>query len=154
MKLDLIRKHAPVHLLIPTVLMVVSFSVPAISDQEKSGDLLIEITGASSDKGKILWRMFNDKRDFEEPETGGILEGACEIQDRKCTFTVPALAFGNYAIMAGHDANNDQDISKNPWSDEPKGISNYNEKILWFPDFKKAVFPHSPPGTAIRIRLY
>jgi uncharacterized protein (DUF2141 family) len=154
MKLGLVGKSVLSLALSNAICLSILTMVPVNADEKNTGDIIVEISGASSDNGKILWRMFNRKQDFDDPETGGLIDGECEIVNRKCTFTIPAIAFGKYAIMAGHDANNDEDISKNPFSNEPKGISNYTEKILWFPDFKKAKFLHDQPATAIRLFLF
>ena len=154
MEWKMVGKKMTLRALLAATVLIPLYAAPSAADQNSAGDIIVEISGASSDKGKILWRMFDNESDFEDPETGGILEGECDIQDRKCTFTIPSLAFGRYAIMAGHDANSDQDISKNPFSNEPKGITNYNEKIFWFPDFKKAIFKHDKSNTAIRLRLF
>ena len=129
-------------------------AVPATAQQENAGELIVEISGAASNDGLILWRMFASKSDFEEPEVGGIAEGSCKPVDGVCTFILPDLGFGDYAIMAGHDLDNDQEISKNPFSDERKGVTNYTEKMMWFPKFEKAKFNHAGPGTKISIMLF
>ncbi|MGI9481639.1 MAG: DUF2141 domain-containing protein [Hyphomicrobiales bacterium] len=127
---------------------------PVRADEHEKGDIIVEISGAGSNDGKILWRMFSNKQTFENPEDGGVTEGECELEDYKCTFVIPEINFGEYAIMAGHDLNNDQEISKSPFSAEKKAITNYDEKIYWFPDFKKAKFPHSEGSTMVRMKLY
>ena len=115
------------------------------------GDIFVEISGAESDQGKILWRVFADENDFSEPESGGVFEGACEISAHGCTFVIPNVRFGNYALMAGHDINGDLKISRNPLSDEKKGISNYYEKLYWYPDFEKAKFMHTGQSTLLKV---
>lgn len=118
------------------------------------GDIFVEISGAETDQGKILWRVFADENDFSEPEIGGVFEGACEIKAQGCIFVIPNVRFGNYALMAGHDVNGDLKISKNPLSEEKKGISNYFEKIYWFPDFEKAKFLHTGQSTLLKVELF
>ena len=73
---------------------------PVGADEHDKGDIIVEISGAGSNDGKILWRMFANKQTFESPEDGGVTEGECELQDYKCTFVIPEMSFGEYAIMA------------------------------------------------------
>ena len=150
MKTWIIKKNT----LLTALLLCGMAASPATAQQENTGELIVEISGAVTNEGKILWRMFADKSDFDDPEEGGVAEGSCEPVDGVCTFTLPNLSFGDYAILAGHDVNNDQEISRNPFSDERKGVTNYTERMMWFPKFEKAKFLHQSPSTKVGIMLF
>jgi uncharacterized protein (DUF2141 family) len=67
---------------------------------------------------------------------------------------IPNVPYGTYAVIVGHDVNRDGKVSRNPFSAELKGITNYSGKILSFPDFDKAKFRLDQPRLTVEIRVY
>ena len=97
--------------------------------------------------------LYNKKETFATSE-GPIKKGAQPIKNGQSEFVIPNLPYGTYAVIVGHDVNRDGKVSRNPFSAELKGISNYTSKILSFPDFDKAKFKLAAPQMTLEIHVY
>ena len=103
------------------------------------GEIRVKVLGLKSDQGRLRFGLYNKKETFATSE-GPVVKGSHPIKNGECEFVIPDVPYGAYAIIVGHDVNQDGKIDQNPFSSELKGISNYTGKILWFPDFEKARF--------------
>jgi uncharacterized protein (DUF2141 family) len=126
---------------------------PAPSVAAPKGEIRVKVVGLSSDHGSLRFGLYNRKETFATSD-GPIVKGARPIRNRQCEFVIPDLPYGTYALIVGHDVNGDGKVSRNPFSAELKGISNYTAKILSFPDFDKARFKLDAPRVTVEIRVY
>jgi len=120
---------------------------------QERGEIRVKVVGLRSDQGVLRFGLY-DKKDSFATENGTVASGARPIKGGQCEFVIPDLPYGAYALIVGHDLNNDGKIDRSPFSPELKGISNYTGKILWFPDFDKAKFRLDRPSVSVEIRVY
>ena len=120
---------------------------------ESTGEIRVKVVGLKSDEGDVRWGLYNKKETFATSE-GPIKKGAQPIKNGQAEFVIPNLPHGTYAVIVGHDVNRDGKVSRNPFSAELKGISNYTSKILSFPDFDKAKFKLAAPRMTLEIHVY
>lgn len=120
---------------------------------EERGEIRVKVAGLKSDQGVVRFGLYDKKETFATKD-GPIVKGARPIRNGLCEFVIPNVPHGTYAIIVGHDVNQDGTIDQNPFSSELKGISNYSAKILWFPSFDKARFRLDQPSVIVEIRVY
>ena len=120
---------------------------------QEHGEIRVKVVGLRSDLGVLRFGLYNKKETFAT-EGGTVASGARPIRNGQSEFVIPNLPYGAYALIVGHDVNNDGKIDRNPFSPELKGISNYTGKILWFPDFDKGKFRLDRPSVSVEIRVY
>jgi uncharacterized protein (DUF2141 family) len=123
------------------------------SPAEPKGEIRVKVVGLASDAGELRFGLYNRKETFATSD-GTIVKGARPIRNQQAEFVIPDLPYGTYALIVGHDVNRDGKVSRNPFSAELKGISNYTAKVLSFPDFDKARFQLDAPRITVEIRVY
>jgi uncharacterized protein (DUF2141 family) len=126
---------------------------PTPSPAESKGEIRVKVVGLLSDAGELRFGLYNRKETFATSD-GPIVKGARPIRNRESEFVIPDLPYGTYALIVGHDVNRDGKVSRNPFSAELKGISNYTAKILSFPDFDRARFQLDAPRVTVEIRVH
>ena len=126
----------------------------SIVEAQPTGEIIVRVVGLKSNKGEVRFGLYDNAKAFDQGAGHAIVKGTCPIKENQCEFTIPNVPYYTYAIMIGHDVNKDGKISKNPFSEELKGISNYTKKLWWFPDFNKAKFEHNKVQTVLEIRIY
>jgi uncharacterized protein (DUF2141 family) len=143
--------------IIAFLVMAVLISMPAPAAVQSAGDLTVRVVGLKSNKGKVRYGLFHNERAFKKGGGHTLKNGTCEIQNHggkfRCDITIPQLPHGVYAVMLGHDENNDGEIGK-LFPREPAGVSNYHEKLWWYPKFEKAKFIHNKENTFLEISVY
>jgi uncharacterized protein (DUF2141 family) len=133
--------------------VVLGGMLAATAFAQEQGEIRVKVVGLRSDQGVLRFGLYNKKETFAT-EGGTVASGARPITNGQSEFVIPDLPYGTYALIVGHDVNNDGKIDRSPFSPELKGISNYTGKILWFPDFDKAKFRVDRPWVAVEIRVY
>jgi uncharacterized protein (DUF2141 family) len=126
---------------------------PSPVGAEQRGEIRVKVVGLASDEGELRFALYNKKETFATAD-GPIVKGARPIKNRQSEFVIPDVPYGTYAVIVGHDVNRDGKVSRNPFSAELKGITNYSAKILSFPDFDKAKFRLDRPRVTVEIRVY
>jgi uncharacterized protein (DUF2141 family) len=127
--------------------------VPWSSAAGATGDIRVKVVGLQSDQGEVRFGLYNKKDGFATRDAV-VAKGAHPIRNGQCEFVIKGVPHGTYAVIVGHDVNKDGKIDRNPFSAELKGISNYSEKILWFPDFDRARFRLDRDQVSVEIRVY
>ena len=133
-------------------LIAVIPTVPAKA-AEGIGQLVVEVEGLQSDRGTLDFGLFDSKESFAKKTLAHRL-GSVLIRNGQARIVFDDIPHGDYAVIVAHDVNDDGEISKWPFSDELKGVSNYSEKLLWFPDWNKAKFTLRQESLQITIRVY
>jgi uncharacterized protein (DUF2141 family) len=134
-------------------LLLAAALVPWSSAAGATGAIRVKVVGLQSDQGEVRFGLYNKKDGFATREAV-VAKGAHPIKNGQCEFVIKDVPHGTYAVIVGHDVNKDGKIDRNPFSAELKGISNYSEKILWFPDFDKARFRLDRDQVSVEIRVY
>lgn len=126
---------------------------PSLATAGSTGEIRVKVVGLASDDGMVRFALYNKKETFATSD-GPIAKGARTVKNRQCEFVIPNVPYGTYAVIVGHDVNGDGKVSRNPFSEELKGISNYTAKVLSFPDFDKAKFRVDQPRVSLEIRVH
>lgn len=137
-----------------TVTLALSFfflSIIAMA-QEKTGiDITITIENVNSDEGKILAGLHTEETFMKGM---GVQNLQSSIKDGMVTLTFSDVAPGDYAIMAMHDANenNRMDYQSNGMPIENYGMSG-NDMTMGPPTFNSAKFTVSDEDLEMNIRF-
>ena len=118
---------------------------------QQTGEIIVRVVGLASNAGAVRFGLYDTADSFQQRVA--MRGGTCPIiKEHQCEFTIPAVPYGVYAIMVGHDENLNGQID---WiSGERAGVSNYAGKLRWFPNFDKAKFAHDHEKTFVEIRVY
>ena len=114
------------------------FFEPVIADTT-TGALEVNITGLHSNKGKIHIALYDNAEAF--PKEGRFVIKKLLSANQK-SLVINGLSFGNYAIAAFHDENDNGKLDKNIFGipTEPYAFSN-NARPKWKrPTFEETVF--------------
>ncbi len=120
--------------------------------QEKTGiDITITIENVNSDEGKILAGLHTEETFMKGM---GVQNLQSSIKDGMVTLTFSDVAPGDYAIMAMHDANenNRMDYQSNGMPIENYGMSG-NDMTMGPPTFNSAKFTVSDEDLEMNIRF-
>ena len=118
-----------------------------------TGSIHVKVVGVQSEGGDIHFGLFDREEGFGDSDFT-VAAGLYPVKDKRCEFIVTGLPFGEYAILLGHDVDRDGDISRNPFSRELKGASNYASKMWAWPDFERAKFVLDRKQLTVEIHLY
>ena len=124
---------------------LVSFS------QDQGVDLTVTIDNVTSDNGKVKLSL-HTVNTFMKGK--GITSAESEIKDGKITVTFENVEAGDYAIMAFHDANdnNKMDFRENGMPLESYGMSN-NPMSFGPPKYEEAKFNVADKDLEMNIRF-
>ena len=120
----------------------------------RSADLVVEVTGLSSNAGKVHFGLYDDPAAF--PEDEGRVEGTrVKIKDRRAIAVFKDLRPGRYAVAVYHDENGngefDQALFGIPLEDF--GFSNDATVFLGPPSFGEAQVSVPKEGARITIHM-
>ncbi|WP_375586930.1 DUF2141 domain-containing protein [Flagellimonas aurea] len=120
--------------------------------QEKTGvDITVTIDNITNDEGKVLAGLHTEET-FMKGQ--GVQNLQSEIKEGKVTLTFTNVLPGNYAIMAMHDANenNRMDYQSNGMPKESYGMSG-NDMTMGPPSFNSAKFTVGEEDLEFTIRF-
>ncbi len=131
------------------LLVSLSSSLMTVAAQQ-TGEIILRVVGLASNAGEVRFGLYDTADAFQQRVA--MRSGTCPIKEYQCECTIPAVPYGVYAIMVGHDENLNGKID---WSSgERAGVSNYPGKLRWFPNFDKAKFAHTNEKTLVEIRVH
>ena len=119
-----------------------------------AAELIVEVTGLSSDAGKVRFGLYDDPAAF--PEDEGRVDGTrVKIKDRRAIAVFKGLRPGRYAVAVYHDENDngefDQALFGIPLEDF--GFSNDATVFLGPPSFREAQVSVPEEGARITIHI-
>ncbi|MBO0329446.1 DUF2141 domain-containing protein [[Muricauda] lutisoli] len=137
-----------------TVTLALSFffvSIIAMAQEKPGIDITITIDNITSDEGKVLAGLHTEDT-FMKGQGLQNLQSA--ITNGKVTLTFTNVSPGNYAIMAMHDANenNRMDYQSNGMPKESYGMSG-NDMAMGPPTFNSAKFTVGNEDLEMNIRF-
>ncbi len=125
---------------------------------EETGDLAITISGADADLGTIAVRLWEGgehwlERRADNPDV--VRTAQAVVRDGAATVFFAALPYGNYAVTAYHDANDngELDLGLFRMPKERLGFSNGVHPKFKAPAYTEAAFAVRAPVTRIAIEL-
>lgn len=118
------------------------------------GKIIVEITGAKSDKGTMMVALVDKKETFlsDKPPLKGI---KAPIKDNTSRVVLDSLLFGEYAISVYHDENDNGKLDTKMFiiPKEPYGASNNAPSKYGPPKYEHAKFELKQDSLKKEIRL-
>jgi uncharacterized protein (DUF2141 family) len=124
-------------------------------DFDNTATLQIKIEGIKTNKGKVYLAVFCKEENFPDDKSACYREIITVPEQGFCSFSLPKLSFGKYAVAIYQDLNNNAKLDKNPFGipQEPYGFSN-NPTVKWrAPRFLESFFEFKPDHQSISIQL-
>ena len=132
-------------------LAIIFGGIFATNAQETTFDLTVNISGLSSNKGKVLIALYNEEGQFLKKRFKG---GMSKITDKKVTYTLKDIPKGEFAVSFFHDENDTNKMDTNFFGipKEDYGCSNNAKGFMGAPKYKDAKFQLSKNQT-INIKI-
>ena len=133
------------------VLCTLIRSLFANAQETQGATITVTIDNIVNDEGKVMIALHSNET-FMRGE--GIMSQESTIADGKVEFTFEGVPVGTYAIMALHDANNNNkmDYEANGMPKESYGMSG-NEMTMGPPNFEMAKFNVTDEDLEFNIRF-
>lgn len=133
------------------VLCTLISSLFANAQETQGATITVTIDNIVNDEGKVMIALHSNET-FMRGE--GIMSQESTIADGKVEFTFEGVPVGTYAIMALHDANNNNkmDYEANGMPKESYGMSG-NEMTMGPPNFEMAKFNVTDEDLEFNIRF-
>ena len=133
------------------VLCTLISSLFANAQETQGATITVTIDNIVNDEGKVIIALHSNET-FMRGE--GIMSQESTIADGKVEFTFEGVPVGTYAIMALHDANNNNkmDYEANGMPKESYGMSG-NEMTMGPPNFEMAKFNVTDEDLEFNIRF-
>lgn len=145
------KKYRLFAFLVVLLLISLIIMVPGTASPQK-GKIKVLITGFKSNKGRARYGLYDSKETFLK-NNKTFRNGALIIKNKKCEFSIENVPYGIYALAIGHDENENGKIDKF-FPTEPNGISNFKQKLRWWPRFDKAKFALNSKLKFMEIRIF
>ena len=143
-----------IRLKIPILVVGLVLASPVfVPGEEGSADLVIQMSGFASDKGRVLVNLANSRENFES-DGKGFRAAKQTIDKGAATVEFEDLPYGEYAIKVFHDENDDGELDIG-WMgpEEPYGFSNDARGTMGPPDWDDAKFAIDRPKPIAKIQL-
>ena len=111
-----------------------------------SNGLLVKIENLKSEKGHILYIVFNQKEGFPDKADASVKQGKVPVSELKDnSFELKDLPPGKYALSVIHDENDNDKLDTNFLGIPKEGFGFSNNPKVYFgpPSFDKCVFDSS-----------
>lgn len=130
------------HVSVLTLSTVSLLTQAAVAD-ETSGDLTLQVSGFTNDRGQVVAYLFREGVDVMKIEKA-YLQAQAKVSGRSAQLAFRNLEFGKYAVTAFHDKNGNGTLDHNllHFPAEPLGFSNNFHMGIFtgFPTFEKLQF--------------
>lgn len=128
-------------------------ATPAVSEDEKTGTLIVAATGFESEDGHVLVQLANSKEDYEADDEG-FRVARIKAADGKATTKFEGLPYGEYAIKIFHDENDNEELDIGWMGPEERyGFSNDARAMMGPPDWDDAKLVVDQPEQSITIKV-
>lgn len=123
-------------------------------DAPRLGALEVRISGFESDAGRLAIALFASEQDFET-QTNAVHKAWLGIEQGESHWRLTNLPDGEYALIAYHDQNGNEQIDLRALGmpKEPVGVSNDARGLFGPPRFRAAKFSVAAPLTRHEIVL-
>ena len=121
-----------------------------LSNSATAGDLTIELTGLRNSNGQIIISLFDNQKNFEAINDKYHTIFSTIANGNSSQIIIKDFPEGEYAFVAIHDENRDNDLNINIWGSPQEGFVYSNNKVgIADVTFKEASFIHKK-GTALK----
>jgi uncharacterized protein (DUF2141 family) len=132
--------------------LLFAVATTAIAD---TGQLTIRLVGFTSDEGTAAYAMWSGPDDWLGKEGTTVTDGFAPIVEGVSEIVIDALPFGEYAVSAYHDQNNNQQLDTRIFGipKEPLGTSNDAKMRFGPPKYQDAKFQLEQDALTITITI-
>ena len=118
------------------------FILISVITYSQSSEIVINIIGLRSDKGKCLLYLYNNKKGFPNDAGKAIISARGDILNGKSTIVLKDIADGEYAIGVIHDENGNGRMDTNflGMPKEGVGVSNNAKGHFGSPSYEDSKF--------------
>jgi len=136
------------------VIGLLSFVTLSIATEQHKGELQVMISGVKNGKGKVEIYLFNNEAQFED-KVPPLLICKAKITRLSAECTFADIAYGNYAIFAFHDENQNGmlDVSLLGDPEEKLAISGIDLATNSAPSFNDSQFVFNSQRGQVFINL-
>jgi uncharacterized protein (DUF2141 family) len=139
------------------LLMTFFIFISSKNAQTQTGKIIVQVNGFKNNKGKARLLIFstNEKEFFPKEKEKAYAKYVVPIKDNKVIFTFENLTYGDYAISAHHDEDNNGKVNTNFLGipNESLGASNDAKGNFGPPSFEKAKITLNKEELSIIINL-
>lgn len=139
------------------IFIAISLMLVTMIVHADSADLKVVLTGVSSDDGSLMLALVDSERAFiSKKNDTEIFRGASlTIQKGRAEYVFKNLPYGEYAIKAFHDRNDNQRLDTNSIGipTEGYGFSNNARGLFGPPNYSKARFVFDPETSMMTIEI-
>ncbi len=124
------------------------FIACTVTSYSHADQLIINITGAGANQGKVHIAVFNQAKEFPGGTPIKLIRQAANIKSHKLE-----LPKGNYAIAAFQDENNNQKLDLNFFKIPKEKTGTSGKRSFGKPKFSNAVFKLSKQNQQVSVHL-
>lgn len=125
----------------------------AVSEEAKTGTLILTSTGFESEEGHVLVQLANSQEDYEADDEG-FRVARIKAAGGKATTEFKGLPYGEYAIKIFHDENDNEELDIGWMGPEERyGFSNDARAMMGPPDWDDAKFSVDQPEQTVAIKV-
>lgn len=137
-----------------TVVVALIASAAGIAEVSDTVRLTVQVEGLRSDNGQVAAALFDSPEAYDD-RSAPVRQAMLTIEDRSCTWVVPDLPPGTYAVALYHDRNGNGMLDRKALGipKEPYGFSNNPTSTFGPPSFDRAKFVLEDRDVTIGIRL-
>jgi len=124
------------------LLMAGCASAPRLSFPDKTGRLIVDVSGFRNDEGVAILSLFDKDDGFPDDMERALSNQRVKIRSGRVQAVFSGLPYGKYALSILHDENNDGLMQKSFFNSprEGFGFSGKQDTLFGPPDFDDASF--------------
>lgn len=145
------KKNSFFKFIVASLLFLVCYS----SFSQSKGKIIVQINGVKGSKGFVLVALYNQSKGFPEDKKKVFRKAKATIKNGSATVEFTNLPYGDYAVAAMHDENNNQEMDKNFLGVPEEGycFSNNIKPKLSAPSFKDCKFQLNAQSKTISVNM-
>jgi uncharacterized protein (DUF2141 family) len=136
-------------------ILIYLFSILSFITYSQNSEIVVNISGLKSDKGKCLLYLYNNKKGFPTDVDKAINTVNGSILNGKSTLVLKNISDGEYAISVIHDENNNGKMDTNflGMPKEGVGVSNNAKGHFGSPSYEDSKFQLTKKSLIINITI-
>jgi len=136
-------------------LAIVMFFTNSFLYPHETGTIKVKITGLRSNKGEVAIALYSNEAGFPKDISKSVSRLRVKITNNTCTASFAGMPYGNYAVCAFHDENNDGKLNFNFLGIPKEGTCASNNAKGHFgpPSFDDAKFLLNAVSITINIKM-
>ncbi|MFN0202697.1 MAG: DUF2141 domain-containing protein [Bacteroidia bacterium] len=119
-------------IILPLFLFISLTMSVLIGKTPQQSQLTIEFYGLRNSKGQICVLLYNSPKGYYKDKKAAYKSLLVPIKNQKATCIIPNLPEGDYAVVAIHDENFNQEMNTNLVGMPSEGVAVSNNAVSWW----------------------